>query len=183
VLSGERRPDRYYALAALVLAVGLRQAEALDLRWEAVDLDAATLEVVDAKTPAGFRTIPIPAFVVEALREHRTVQTLDRMVADAWEDDGLVFTTTIGSRIDARNALRWWHGLTTRAGVGRRRFHCSRHTAGTVMLNRGVPLVIVSQILGHARVDITAKIYARPYVETLRAGADAIDRAYSPPRR
>ncbi|MFL5949352.1 MAG: tyrosine-type recombinase/integrase, partial [Gaiellaceae bacterium] len=38
--------------------------------------------------------------------------------------------------------------------------HGLRHTAASVGLAHGVPLIAVSQQLGHARVDITAKVYA-----------------------
>lgn len=179
-LSGERRPDRLEALAVLVLALGLREAELLDLRWSTgLDLEARTLTVVDAKTPAGERTIPLPAFVVDALVRHRAAQRLERLAAPVWVDDDLVFASTTGTRIGARNALRWWHDLTTRAGLGRRRFHAARHTAAVVMRERGVPLEDISAILGHASVAITADIYARPTVEGLRGAAAAIDATYS----
>jgi hypothetical protein len=59
----------------------------------------------------------------------------------------LVFASSIRTRLDRRNVLRWWHDLTVRADGGGRRFHASRHTAATPMLNKGVPLE-VSATLG-----------------------------------
>ena len=53
----------------------------------------------------------------------------ERTAADYWDDPGLVFTSSIGTRLDRRNVLRWWHDLTVRSGVGRRRLQASRHTA------------------------------------------------------
>jgi integrase len=104
--------------------------------------------------------LALPPFVVAALRRHRTAQKEDRLAAPVWADPGLVFTTTIGTAIHRRNALRWWHQLTERAGVGRRRFHATRHTAATLMLNNDVPLDVVSKTLGHAGLAITSDIYA-----------------------
>jgi len=72
-----------------------------------------------------------------------------------------VFTTPQGGPVDPRNAVRWWHALTIGAGVGRRRFHASRHTAATLLLDAGVPLEVVSAILGHASLAITADVYVR----------------------
>ena len=57
---GAARGDRLEALAVLVLATGLRQGEALALRWEDVNLDAGTVTVVKSKTPSGVRTIALP---------------------------------------------------------------------------------------------------------------------------
>lgn len=48
----------------------------------------------------------------------------------------------------------------TKAGLPRIRFHDLRHTAATQMLADGVPLVTVSNILGHSSPAITVNIYA-----------------------
>lgn len=169
------RGDRLEAVAVLALPCGFRQHELLDLRWADVDLDRATVKVVKAKTKAGVRTVPLPAFAVAALRDHRSRQREERMASDVWGDPELVFTTGIGTRIDRRNILRWWHEVTTDSGVGRRRFHASRHTAASLMLNRGVPLEQVSRILGHSTYAITLDIYGHIDPETLRSGARAMD--------
>jgi integrase len=50
--------------------------------------------------------------------------------------------------------------LVTSEGAPLVSFHGLRHTAASVGLAHGVPLIAVSQQLGHARVDITAKVYA-----------------------
>jgi integrase len=168
--------DRLEALAVLVLAMGVRQGEALDLRWSDLDLDATTMRVIGTKTTASVRTVALPAFVVDALRRHRVRQLEERLAAPMWGDPDLVFTTTIGTRIHRRNALRWWHQLTIAAGVGRRRFHASRHTAATIMLNNGTPLEVVSATLGHAGLAITADVYAKVRPELQRTAADTMQR-------
>jgi len=59
--------------------------------------------------------------------------------------------------------------------VGRRRFHASRHTAATLMLNNGVSLEVVSATLGHAGLAITADVYARVQPELQRTAATAME--------
>ena len=169
------RGDRLEALAVLVLAVGLRQGETLDLRWHDIDLEAGTVTVREAKTVAGRRTVALPHFVVTALKAHRVRQLEERLAAPIWEDPTLVFATSTGTRLDPRNVLRWWHDLTTRAGVGPRRFHASRHTAATLMLNNGVPLEVVSATLGHAGYAITADVYAKVRPQLQRRAAETME--------
>jgi integrase len=166
--------DRLEALAMLVLATGMRQGEALALRWDDVDLDGGSLIVRKAKTDAGLRLIALPPFVVAALRQHRTRQRREQMAAPVWTDSGLVFTTPQGDRIPKRTVLTWWHKLTIAAGVGRRRFHASRATVATLMLNNGVTLDVVSATLGHAGLAITADVYAKVRPELQRTAADAM---------
>lgn len=170
--------DRLEALAVLVLAVGLRPGEAYRLRWPDLDFDnpdTATLTVNESKTAAGVRTIALPEFVATALRHHRRRQRDERMAAPVWGDPELVFTSTVGTRLDDRNALRWWHNLCEQAGIPRRRFYCTRHTAATLMLNNGVPLEVVSATLGHAGLAITADVYAKVRPELQRKAADTME--------
>jgi integrase len=163
--------DRWEALAVLALKLGLRQGELLALKWADVDLEARELVVADSKTDAGLRTIPILDDVAAVLRQHRSSQREDRMRAGPlWRDGGHVFTWEDGRPISARSCLRWWHELTEAAGIGRRRFHASRHTCATLLLEADVPLEVVSAVLGHANLSITADIYGR-------IGADAKRRA------
>ena len=45
--------------------------------------------------------------------------------------------------------------------------HWARHTAGTFLLNAGVPIEIVSKVLGHASIRMTEKIYAKMLTDTV----------------
>lgn len=60
-------------------------------------------------------------------------------------------------------------------------FHGLRHTAASIMLGRGVPLLVVSRQLGHANPHITATVYAHLLAdEQLDAAAAAFDEPASP---
>jgi integrase len=170
--------DRLAGLAWLVLGTGLRKGEATALTWTDLDLDGEipTVSIRKAKTPSGVRQLALPVAVVEALRSHRARQAAERLAAGpAWEEPSLVFTTRKGGRMQDRWTLDWWHGLTERAGVGRRRFHASRHTAAIHMLNNGVRLEVVSHTLGHAGLSITADVYARVQLRNQAHAATVMD--------
>jgi integrase len=186
------RDTRLESLVTVVLAVGLRKGEALALRWEDVDLECGTLTVratlkrrpgvglvLDSpKTQRGRRVIPLPAFAVTSLREHRRRQAEDRLAAGpTWNEMGHVFTTDIGTPVDPDNLTKHFHQLCERAGIGRRRFHALRHSAATLMLAMGTPLEVISKTLGHAGYAITADVYARVGPALQRDAADAMDRA------
>jgi site-specific recombinase XerD len=66
-----------------------------------------------------------------------------------------VFTTEFGEPCDPRNALRALKAAATKAGLPAVRLHTLRHSAASVMLIHGVPLKVVSEILGHSSIAIT----------------------------
>lgn len=177
VMDVAKGDERLGALAAVLLTLGLRRGEALALRWDHVDLDgpdpsitvAATLSRVTGqglvvgptKTKGSEGTIPLVEPALSALRLHRKHQAAEQLSAEVWVDASIVFATPIGTWTDPRNALRAWHGWTQSAGLGKRRMHASRHTCATVMLANGVPLEVVSAVLRHSSIRITADTYAR----------------------
>ena len=181
--------DRLEALYAVALAVGLRKGEALGLRWDDVDLEAGTLSVrkqlqrvdgklqlVDLKTDRSRRTITLPSISVDALRRHRVRQLEERLVAGRrWSDSGLVFTTTIGTPIDARNLSRWFHEHRERAGIRRVRFHDLRHTCATLLLVQGVHPRVVMDILGHSQISLTLDTYSHVIPSLQAEAAEKMD--------
>jgi integrase len=106
------RQHRLYALYAVALSIGLRRGEALGLRWIDLDLDVGQLHVrqtlqrhsgevhfAPPKTRRSRRTVPLLPSMVTTLQEHQERQQEERRQAGAaWEDTGLVFTTTTGRR-------------------------------------------------------------------------------------
>jgi len=94
-----------------------------------------------------------------------------------WGDLDLVFTTPIGTPLDASKVLRTYHAAATRAGLPSRPFHHLRHFAATTLLEAGEDLYTVSRVLGHASITTTADVYGHVTPATLRRSADRMDEA------
>jgi integrase len=143
---------RLEALFSVALALGLRQGEALGLRWEDIDLAAGTLRVchqlqrvdgrlvlVPPKTAKGRRTLVMPRLIVDSLREHEKRQVAEKIWAGSrWEETGLVFANRLGGPIQARRVIEQFHAALTDAGMRRIRFHDLRHSCATLLLVQGV---------------------------------------------
>lgn len=115
------------------------------------------------------------------LREHYEYQFEERRsAADKWIEHGLIFTNTKGGPIHPRNLLRDFRRLIKAAGLPEIRFHDLRHTAASLMLNQGLPLIYVSRRLGHARPSITLDVYGHliPYMQL--EAAEMIDELVTP---
>lgn len=165
---------RYRPLFEMMVNTGLRRGEALALTWDKVDEDegvlridgtlarvAGELVVTPPKTARSRRVVSISATVQEVLRQLRQRQRVERLRAGSqWHQTGFIFTTELGMPCDPRNALRALKVSAEKAGlpsaVG---LHTLRHSAATAMLTNGVPLKVVSDVLGHSSIAITGDVY------------------------
>lgn len=159
----------------VALAVGLRQSEALGLRWSDIDLDVGTLTVrrglhrvagkglvyEEPKADRSRRTLALPAQLVEALRRHHVVQLEEREAAGSlWEEHDLVFAQVNGRPLDKRSDWEAWKALLKRAAVREVRLHDGRHTAATLLLSEGVHPRVVMELLGHSQMRTTTDTYS-----------------------
>src|SRR5713101_3081574 len=123
LLAAAKDDPRLGAYVILSLTTGIRTEEARALRWDHVELDGnpdARLPLPphmavwrsvrlhgDTKTEKSRRTLALPQSAVTALREHRKRQAEARLAAGAlWQDSGLVFTTSVGTPLDASHVRR-----------------------------------------------------------------------------
>jgi integrase len=97
-------------------------------------------------------------------------------LGDAWTDLDLIFPNAVGCPYDPDVLRRnWWYPLLKRAGLPQIRFHDLRHTAATLLLARGVPVKVVSEMLGHADIAITLRIYAHVLPHMQQHAVDTMD--------
>ncbi len=88
------------------------------------------------------------------------MQEIERL-GDLYRDDGLVFTTEVGTLINPSNLRkRSSASLLKRAKLRRIRFHDLRHTCATLLFSRNVHPKYVQELLGHANIAITLDTYS-----------------------
>lgn len=161
-----RDPD-FHLYLHLAACTGARRSQLLALRWRGVDMDAGALcfqrAFVDAAggpvlQPTKNRRsdrVALDAESLALLAAH--VRRCDKAVADSF-----VFCS------DAVGCAPWRPNWVTKqfiryrraANAGTFRLHDLRHFMATAMLARGVPVVTVSERLGHARASTTLNVYA-----------------------
>lgn len=165
--------DRLEVAWALLLTRGLRRGDMCGLRWDRVDLEHGTLQIVrtrisvdgvalegDVKTDAGRRTVPLDSYLVTLLRAHRKAQLEERLRAgDAWQGEGHLVTNELGEPYHPDAFSKRFRVLVKRSGLPAIRLHDCRHTAASLMLADGVQPKVVQEMLGHASVQITLAIY------------------------
>ncbi len=184
------RGDRFEALYVLCLMCGLRQGEALALRWQDVDLEGATLRVnsqlqrvrgggglrFSEPKNASRRTVGLPQRAASALKSHRKRQLEEKLAAGPlYRDGGLVFASGHGTPLDAQNIVnRHYKPLLSRAGLPPIRFHDLRHSCLSLLAQRGEPIRDLQALAGHATAAFTLQRYTHHYDASAKRTADAM---------
>jgi integrase len=165
--------DRLYAAWLLALACGLRRGEPAGLRWVDVDLERATIAIVNQRTvdsewnvvtkePKGTsrRTIDLGPGAVAALRRHRSRAAAEKLQVGAlYGDTGLVFVDESGHAYHPDRFTRMFRSVSAEAGVPPIRLHDARHSCATLALAAGIHPKVVQQLLGHASWSTTMDLY------------------------
>ena len=183
-----------YTSAVVSPFTGMRRGEVLALRWPNVDLDAKVSRVREAleetkarglrvktpKTKAGRRDVSLPEIVVDALREHRREQLEFRMALGIGKmpGDALVFSAPLkGGHQSPRAFSKEWARVAASIGFPGLSFHALRHTHASQLIDAGIDIVTISKRLGHAKPDITLRIYAHLFRKDDSKASDAINDA------
>jgi len=167
--------NRFEALFKLAITTGLRQGEILGLKWSDLDWSKNQLNIQrqvqrvpgrglvfsDPKTAAGRRMILLGQDTILSLKQHFKRQSIEKeFMGEKWQDNDLIFPSSIGSPLDQSNLNRDYKYLLGKANLPNIRFHDLRHTAASLMLKQGVSVKVVQERLGHSDAAMTLNVYS-----------------------
>ena len=144
----------------LLLLTGCRRGEIVSLRWK--DVDRNTLNLADAK--AGPRRVFLNA-------QARAILERQPRAGSAW-----LFPSPLDSGRPVSPHLPLWYMVRREAGIEDVRIHDLRHTYASHAVLQGVPLPVVSRLLGHKHPSMTLR-YAHVGDREVEAAAERIGAA------
>jgi integrase len=180
--------DRLGALWTLLVMSGLRPSEALALRWSDVTGDAVSVTrvLVDKtgvpihyappKSKRSQRAVVVPDVVRTTLADHRRRQAEARLAAGPeWQDDDLIFCTEKGEPLRQDHVRGEFKKVAKAAELPDLTVYALRHSCATLLLERGVPLKVVSERLGHSTIALTADTYSHVTPSMQKQAADVLE--------
>jgi len=182
------RPSPHYDFYALLLYTLCRRGELLGLDWAQVH--KARREIVIRQTasvrlaPAGSGARSTFGYDSPKSRKSRIVPLPDeamrlispRFRAAGEPERGLVFPSVHNPErpMDPGTLKVEFDRRLKAAGLPPMRFHDLRHAGASILLARGVPIAVVSKMLGHANTGITARLYAHALDQSDREAAEKL---------
>ena len=175
----------------IALLCGLRQGEALGLRWQDIDFGSGILEIrnqiqmiegklqlTGLKTDRSRRSVALTSASLLALEKHQViVQKMRDACGSSWKENDFVFPYFDGSAHPATPDYNNWKRCLRLCGIKTRRLHDARHTAATLMYAQGVGIEVISRALGHSSSAITSKLYVHSAIKPQIEAANAVSAA------
>ena len=177
--SGEVR-YRHTWFFLLLANTGLRAGEAIALRWDNIDFDKGFIYVkqnasvvkcrdgkedkyqvviTTVKTKTGNRIVPCNEKALQALRALQDYQKSHHIYSD------YVDCNDKGELLSQQTLPKILKAILKAADVPYRSVHSFRHTFATNLIQAGVDVKVVSQLLGHSSVKITYDTYVHMGVD------------------
>lgn len=165
----EYTKNTFFGLLFLLdLSTGLREGELLALDWLDINFKDKTVKVDKAyeieyyyenekrkkrwvitspKTLNSYRIIPIPNEIIKLLKKYKST--------------GRIFNW------NGNSVYKRWLTVLKNCNIPHKKFHCIRHTYGSILLQNGVDIQTVAELMGHTAIGIT-QIYMHSSKELKR---------------
>lgn len=153
--------ERLKPIVTFALKTGARKSEILTLKWLNIDFKGNYIELLHTKSGKK-RKIPISKTLREILLEIKKTSTSEYV---------FVNPRTNKPYTDIKKAFRT---ALKKAGIENFVFHDLRHTFATRLIEKGVDIVVVKELLGHADIS-TTMIYTHSDAIRKQNAIDVID--------
>ncbi|MER5303253.1 site-specific integrase [Streptomyces lasiicapitis] len=188
-----------YAYIVVSLLTGGRTEELRPLKWEHVDLEGdpeaepeipphiavwrSVRRTGDTKTRKSRRTLALPGRAIDALKVQREWQNGQRCAAGGkWQDSGLVFTSSVGTQLDASGVRREFRRVLGRVKAEGIKIEPHQWTTRetrtsfvSILSDKGVSLEEISRLVGHASQTTTETVYRKQIRPVIQIGATVMN--------
>lgn len=163
----------------IALICGLRQGEALGLRWSDIDLKNRIIHVTQQLQKVNGAYVSVGLKTSRSRRDimlaDETVKALQVLMDSTDNPSGLVFTSGNGEPLSSHVDYSNWKRALKLCGISDKRLHDARHTAATLMYSQGIGIETISRALGHSNSAITSRLYVHSAEKPLRIAAEVMN--------
>ena len=185
----EKEPLKWRVYIHMLLVSGARRGEIAGLKWDKVDFFNNQIEICNnllydgkngvyettPKTEESNRFVKLPPETMELLKTWmKQCNLLKSTNKEIWNDTNFVFIQDNGNPIHPQSVSRWFERFCERNDLPKISIHKLRHTAASIMIDKGASIATVSKRLGHSQISTTLNIYTHQIKKRDEAAAEDI---------
>lgn len=142
---------RDLAIIVLLLGTGIRLSELVSLTLDRINLERSGKSIKVKGKGDKERIIPLTDEVVKVLEQY--------LKSRPNVSSNHLFISRLGEELHARSVYGLVKKYLKSIGITKTRFavHCLRHTFGTSLMNKGVNIVVIQELLGHSKIETTRR--------------------------
>jgi integrase len=194
----DQEPEKYLKhvlFFKIAIYTGLRRGEILGLEWRDFSFKNKTVSIrrtsnyaegigtyTDTpKTGSSIRSLKLINDLVTLLlrfREHQDRQRDD--VGEKWIENDRLFTQWNGLPMGTNTPQLFLKRLCKKIGLRYLNVHSMRHLTATLLINAGIDVKSIQNILGHSSPQTTMSLYLHSFQETQARAMEAVGNAFLP---
>ena len=147
----------------ILIYTGLRVGELINLKTKDVDLEKNIISIVESKTNAGIRKIPISDKIVNLFKDN----------IDSSKE--YFFFNKKGDKYQYFNFKFQFEKMLDLLGLERHTIHDTRHTFATLLNNANANSTSIIKLIGHSDFSTTENIYTHKDIEELRKAVNLLN--------
>ena len=165
---------QFNRIIKVLLFTGMRSGECLALRWQDIDFENRTIHIENTltdvggkhwlqppKTATSNRYIALSDILAEIFIEQKKHNDeKQKNLGKLYKYPEMVFTSESGNYVDRSGLNTQFRRFVKGTDFDFITLHSLRHCNATLLINSGIDLKIVSELLGHSDVSTTANVYA-----------------------
>ena len=167
---------------------GLRRGECLGLKVDDINFENNTIKInkqlvvinneikiSTPKTADSERIISAPVEVFNIIKEQININKRNKaLLKNEYEDNGFIICKANAKPHNPGTFTHNFDNFLKRHKLKKIRFHDLRHSCASLMLVSGIPMKIVSEILGHSTITITADLYTHVLADSKKIAANQL---------
>ncbi len=157
--------NEYVSVVLMLIYCGCRISELLDLKKCDINLEERYFNVLESKTSAGIRTVPIAQKVLPMFEYWYNKNNCEYLLS-----------TPEGEHFGYRNYFdSYWKPIVNAFGMEKFTPHCTRHTCISLLTAAGVDERVLQKIVGHKGQNVTRAVYTHLEIREFITAIDKID--------
>ena len=193
----EEEDIRVKTSVLLLLYSGSRRGELCGLEWRDVDFENSVIHIkrasqyqkgngiveVPTKNESSVRTIKMPPWIFDLLKQYRTWWSLQRVAnGSKWQGTDKLFIQEDGKPINPETINFWLEKFIEKNNLPKFTPHSLRHTFCTLQIMAGVNIRTLQARSGHAQASTLTDIYSHAIKTADEIASEALDDMLTPKR-